>query len=88
MIERRVTRSRKDNDGDIIAICNPGESWAPRLKADAIKDIENHSHRYFVLVGFHKVSIHVVSDPVNGKYLRTDPDSTDSNNLDDLPDYL
>jgi len=78
MSERRVTKSRKNNDGDIIAICNPGKSWSPKLKVDAIRDIENHRHRYYVLIGFHNVYIHVVSDPVNGKYLRTDPDSTDS----------
>jgi len=86
MIERRVTKSRKDDEGDIIALCNPRELWSPRFKWDAISDIEDQSQRYYVQVGYNKVYIHVVSDPIKGKYLRTDPDSTDSNNLDDLLD--
>ena len=86
MIERRVTNSRKDNGGDIVALCNPGESWSPRFKVDAMRDIEYLNYKYYVQVGYNKVYIHVVSDPFKGIYLRTDPDSTDSNNLDDLPD--
>ncbi|NQV18664.1 MAG: DUF3892 domain-containing protein [Armatimonadetes bacterium] len=86
MTERKVTHTQKDNDGDIIALCNPDETWSPILKADAIRDIESQSSRYYVQVGYNKVYIHVVSDQIKGKYLRTDPDCTDSNNLDDLPD--
>lgn len=86
MAERPVTQSRKDRDGDILALCNPGESWSPRLKQDAINDIEGRLHNYFVEVpGTGRVDIHVVRGP-KGKYLRTDPDRTNRNNLDDLPD--
>lgn len=52
---------------------------------DAIEDIENKDYRYFVKIGSKEVDVHVVT--VNGeKHLRTDPDETTSNNLDDLPD--
>lgn len=85
MADRRVTRSRKDGDGDITALCNSGEHWSPRLKAGAITDIETGTHSYHVLAGGRRVGIHVVNGP-SGKYLRTDPDATSSNNLDDLPD--
>ncbi len=84
MADRRVTHSRKDRDGDITALCNPGESWSPPAKADAIRDIDNNIHTYHVLAGGRRVGIHVVNGPT-GKYLRTDPDLTDRNNLDDLP---
>lgn len=86
MIDRKVTQSGKDEDGDIIALCNPDAWWSPREKDDAISDITSKTHRYYVKVGNNEVNIHVVNDPKKGKYLRTNPDETSSNNLDDLPD--
>ena len=86
MADRQVTQSGKDRDGDILALCRPGRYWSPRQKHDAIRDIENGLHQYFVDVpGIGSVDIHVVRGP-RGKYLRTDPDRTPRNNLDDLPD--
>lgn len=85
MARRRVTHSGKDKDGDITKLCSPGASWSPRMKADAINDIERGEHQYFVLDAFREVDIHVVGDPPD-QYLRTDPDGTKPNNLDNLPD--
>ena len=85
MADRRVTQTRKDSDGDITALCNPGQHWSPRYKQDAIRDIENKLHHYYVLSGGQRVGIHVVKG-ATGDYLRTDPDTTSRNNLDDLPD--
>lgn len=85
MADRQVTATRKDEDGDILALCNSGAWWSPRKKTDAIKDIDDEDHSYYVQKGAKRVDIHVVKGPT-GKYLRTDPDVTDSNNLDDLPD--
>ena len=85
MEERRVTHSGKDQDGDITALCNPSTFWSPREKWDAISDIENKRHSYYILEGGKRTGIHVVDGP-SGKYLRTDPDTTTKNNLDDLPD--
>ncbi len=86
MADREVTQSRKDDEGDIVALCNPNTSWSPRQKDDAIRDIEGRLHRYFVILrGVGRVDIHVVRGPT-GKYLRTDPDRASDNNLDDLPD--
>jgi len=83
---RRVTRSRKDSKGNITAICNPDESWSPRLKDDAITDIDDKGLTYYVLQkGGTRAEIEVVDDPVKGKYLRTRPDQTVDNNLDNLP---
>lgn len=85
MADRAVYQTRKDRDGDILALCSPSESWSPRLKADAIRDIENGIHTYYVPWTDGRTEIRVVKGP-NGKYLRTDRDNTARNNLDDLPD--
>lgn len=86
MADRPVTRTRKDRDGDILALCNPQESWSPRKKNDAIRDIESRAHRYYVPWDDGRSTwIQVVNGPT-GKYLRTDRDETSRNNLDDLRD--
>lgn len=86
MADRAVNRTGKDRDGDITKLCNPGEYWSPRMKQDAIRDIEGRQHRYYVpWPDGVRTEIRVVDGPT-GKYLRTDKDSTSRNNLDDLPD--
>lgn len=82
MADRNVYRTQKDDDGDILALCNPGQTWSPRKKFDAISDIENDFHAYF---SNGESKIQVVHGP-NGKYLRTAPDGSTGNNLDELPD--
>lgn len=86
MADRAVHRTRKDQDGDILALCGNDAGWSPREKWDAIRDIESHLHTYHVPWVDGRTEIHVVNDRVKGKYLRTDRDSTTRNNLDDLPD--
>ena len=85
MADRRVTKTGKDDDGDITKLCNPGQDWSPRSKVGAISDIENGTHSYYVQNRVNRSDIHVVDGP-SGKYLRSDPDSTSTNNLDNLPD--
>lgn len=86
MADRHVLATRKNDPGDITALCNRNESWSPRSKKDAILDIESKTHSYYVIISSRRVNIHVVNDPSKGKYLRTDPDKTTINNLDTLPD--
>lgn len=85
MPDRRVTQSRKDDDGAITALCNPTEYWSPRHKANAIADIENDINVYYVEEAGYRSIVHVVDD-ADGKYLRTMADKTSANNLDNLPD--
>ena len=87
MTERRVRQTAKDTQGDITALCHVGEAWSPRLKADAIDDIEGDIHRYYVEEIAERAYVHVVNGPT-GKYLRTTGDSPSGFNLGDLPDYL
>lgn len=85
MADRPVRKTKKDSDGDILALCNEGSVWSPRKKADAINDIESKIHTYHVPWKSGRTEIRVVNGP-NGKYLRTDRDNTERNNLDELPD--
>ena len=85
MADRAIRQSRKDSDGDITAIGDAGQYWSPVLKADAIHHIESGIHRYYVPWTSGNTWIRVVNGPT-GKYLRTDRDDTNRNNLDDLPD--
>ena len=84
MATRAVTQTGKDRDGDITALCNPGGFWSPRLKVEAIRDIESGAHSYYVPWPEGSTWIRVVNGKY-GKYLRTDRDKTEKNNLDDLP---
>lgn len=86
MADRPVTHSRKDHVGNITAIGKPGETWSPRLSADAIRDIETGLHSYYIGLPEKRVGIRVIPG-VFGKYLSTSPDGTTSNNLDFLPDF-
>jgi hypothetical protein len=83
---RKVTHSGKDSDGDITALCNATESWSPRAKADAIRDIESGTYTYFVQHAGTNPAIVVVVEQNGRKHLRTTPDSSPRNNLDNLPD--
>ena len=86
MADRAIRQARHDADGDITAIGNIGSDWSPVLKADAIYHIEREIHRYYVpWLNDPHTWIRVVDGP-NGKYLRTDRDSSSGNNLDDLPE--
>ncbi|MBU2135069.1 MAG: DUF3892 domain-containing protein [Alphaproteobacteria bacterium] len=86
MADRAVLKTGKNREGDITSLCNDGEAWSPRLKADAIRDIESGLHSYYVPWQSGRTEIEVIDDRVKGKYLRTDRDHTTRNNLDDLPD--
>jgi len=83
-MDRRVTKTRKDSDGDITALCNPGMSWSPRKKSDAISDIENGVHTYYVKEAGYRTDVRVVQRGTK-KHLQTTADSTSANNLDNLP---
>jgi hypothetical protein len=83
MAKRLVVKTRKGYAGDILALSNPDESWSPRYKNDAIKDIENGVHNYFIEVDGKKISIEVLI--VKGsRYLSTDIKNLSNNILGNL----
>lgn len=87
MADRRVTKTGKDDDGDITRLCNPdyNDDWSPRAKQAAIKDIEDRGITYYVQSheGRSNVEVYIVGGK---KHLRTVRDGKKSNNLDNLPD--
>lgn len=87
-MERSVRATRKALNGDIAALCNQEAEWSPRLKSQAIRDIESGRHTYYVPWQSGRTEIRVVTDPSRGggKYLRTDRDDKGPNNLLELPD--
>lgn len=85
MADRAVRQTGKSQNGDILSLKDAGQSWSPRLKADAISDIESRIHTYYVPWNSGRTEIRVVNGE-HGKYLRTDRDATTRNNLLDLPD--
>ena len=83
MEERKVTCTCKDEDGNITCL---GGLWGEVTKDEAIDQIEAGTHHYYVDgEGSGTVDVHVVPGHVP-PYLRTDPDGTPQNNLDELPD--
>ena len=83
MANRRVTKTGKDNDGDITSLCG---SWGMTLKWTAISEIDNDTHTYYVNEVAPLVLVRVVRPAVGLPYLRTVADRTSANNLDNLPD--
>ena len=87
MAEREVTKTGKDDDNDITSLCFSGAAWSPRSRADAVKDIDNGHHKYYVQQpGTAKAYVHTFMHKTKGKCLRTDPDCDEANNLDNLRD--
>jgi len=81
MAHRLVTATGKDSDGDVTKLCG---SWGMVSKAQAIQDIENGDHTYYVETGYPRAHIRVVHGTI-GRYLRTDADRSSANNLENLP---
>lgn len=84
MADRRVRQTGKDRDGDITAMCG---DWGRVSKSTAISEIDATppKHTYFVQDGQgRRANVHVANGST-GKYLRTDPNSSCSDNLQSLP---
>lgn len=80
-MDRRVRMTKKDRNGNIVALCNPGQKWSPRRTADVIKDINGNKSSYYVMESERRKYVRVVS----GKALQTTTDDTNANNLNNLP---
>lgn len=83
MANRRVKQTGKDRDGDITALCG---DWGRVSKSTAISELRPPAkHTYFVEDSRRRrANVEVVNGPT-GQYLRTDPNSSCSDNLDNLP---
>jgi hypothetical protein len=85
---RHVQRTRKSGDGpgtETTHLCGDDDAgWGPVPVAEAISQIESGAAVYFTEVDGSIARIVIVDDP-QGKYLRTEADTTKANNLDALP---
>lgn len=79
---QQVTKSKKDQDGDITGLC--GASWS-HSKSQAVANIKTDSKAYSVSAGGQTTYVRVGTRGLKD-YLTTNPDSTGRNNLDYLPD--
>ncbi len=68
MAIREVKMCRKNDEGEIVVLFNPAAVWSPRLKNDAVNDIENDIHTYYVLNNGKRTDLKVISDS-DGKHL-------------------
>ena len=80
-MDRRITAIKKDKKGNIVALCNPGETWSPRRKADVVKDISRSERSYYVQELGRRVYVRLLS----GSLLQTTEDATNGNSLSNLP---
>ena len=80
-MDRRVRATKRDRAGNIIALCNPGQTWSPRRTADVIQDINSWRRSYYVQELTQRRYVRVVDRGT----LQTTDDTTSKNNLDNLP---
>lgn len=79
-MDRRVRAIKRDRRGNIIALCNPGESWSPRRKADVIKDIASNRLSYYVKELERPAYLRILDGA-----LESTKDATSPNSLENLP---
>jgi len=62
-----------------------GDGWR-REQQEAVRDIETRTHSYFVVRSGRQVEVIVAVSRFGNKYLKTEADGADSNNLLELPE--
>lgn len=80
-MDRKVTGTKKDRKGNIVALCNAGQSWSPRRTQDVLKDIRMGRKSYYVQELPQRVYVRALA----GGTLETIADETSRNNLHKLP---
>lgn len=80
-MDRRVRATKKDRNGKIVALCNPGQTWSPRKINDVLKDITGNKQSYYVQELERRAYVRVVS----GDALQTTVDAGSKNSLASLP---
>lgn len=83
-VEVRITNIRRDvNNSKIIAVKSAGN--VEYSVKEVISFIEKGTFNFYVQERTPKADVHVVPQPDGTKYIRTDADETDENNLENLP---
>jgi hypothetical protein len=79
-MDRKVTSTKRDKAGTIVALCNPNESWSPRRTADVLQDISGGRRSYYVTVRERRRYLRVVQGS-----LQTTADESRADALETLP---
>jgi hypothetical protein len=80
-MDRRIKSTKKDSKGNVIALCNPDESWSPVTKDAVLRDIRGARRSYYVQELPQKAYVRAERDNT----LQTTSDKASKNNLDNLP---
>lgn len=80
-MDRKVTAVKKDRNGNIVALCNPGQSWSPRSKKDVLSDIRSGRKSYYVEQVPRRAYLRVFS----GGALQSKAGADTRNSIDQLP---
>lgn len=85
---RIVTHTRKGSKkSEIKELYNPDADWSPRTVEDAIKDIDNEEFVYITRgPKGNEAKIVVGTSSKSNRYLKTESDEHEGNNLSELPD--
>jgi hypothetical protein len=60
-MDRRVNSTKKDRNGKIVAVCNPGQTWSPRSTKDVARDINSGRSSYYVVENARRSYLRTVS---------------------------
>jgi hypothetical protein len=80
-MDRRIKAVKKDRNGNVVAFCNPDESWSPRRTTDVARDISKNQRSYYVQEQGRRVYVRVLA----GGRLQTTKDAESGNHLSKLP---
>ena len=86
MENREVTKTIKNQYGEVVALCNDAELRSPKLRSIAIPEIELNINRYYVKSEDDEVEVQVKNGEGIKKVLITDPSLSNSDLLQNLPD--
>ncbi|MBK7580181.1 MAG: DUF3892 domain-containing protein [Myxococcales bacterium] len=79
-MDRRVTTTKRDRNGKIVALCHAGQPWSPRKATDVIRDINSSKKSYYVKEAERRTYVRVSAGS-----LQTTTDEASENNLNNLP---
>lgn len=80
-MDRRVTGTKRDRQGKIVALCNKHADWSPRSTKDILKDIKQGLRSYYVQELPKRAYVRAVSRDT----LQTTQDPASLNSLNKLP---
>jgi len=84
MADRRVSKTVRDDHGNITALASPGAPWSPRRIANVIADIDSGEHTYYVYwAGVGRSDLGVAGES-SARSLNTTRDTAHSQALDAL----